>query len=283
MAIDNIIPSVWAGELLRALRTALVYADRMNRDYEGEIAAAGDSVRINMIGDVTISNYAKNTNINAPEALDDAQLILQVDQQKYFNFQIDDIDAAQQKPAVMQEAMSRSAYGLKKAADSFAAGLYTDISATNFIGTDGAPKTDMATAKVPYNYLVDLSVLLDAADTPEEGRFAVIPPWMEGYLLKDDRFVGFGTGPQDTRLTNGKIGRAAGFDLYKSNQVPNTTATKYKIIAGHPMAWAWADQILKVEGYRPELRFGDAMKGLYVYGAKVLRPDNLAVLTANPT
>src|SRR4051812_37241322 len=110
MALDNFIPNVWAGSILRALYTSLVYAQPqiINRDYEGEIAAAGDTVRINMIGDVTVSDYTKNTDIASPETLTDAQLSLKVDQAKYFNFQIDDIDAAQQKPKVMGEASLRA-------------------------------------------------------------------------------------------------------------------------------------------------------------------------------
>jgi hypothetical protein len=55
----------------------------------------GDSVRINQIGDVTVKDYTKNADMNAPEALTDAQLVLKIDQAKYFNFQIDNIDRRQ--------------------------------------------------------------------------------------------------------------------------------------------------------------------------------------------
>jgi hypothetical protein len=305
MAIENFIPSVWAGTLLQALDTALVYANPgvINRDYEGDIQNAGDTVRINMLGDVTISSYTKNLDISSPEALTDAQLILKVDQQKYYNFQIDNVDAAQQKPKVMTEAMRRAAYGLRKVIDGYIASLYTDISATNVIGSDGSPITGTwgTAGTLAYDRLVDLGVLLDNTDTPDDGRWVVVPPWFEAYLLKDQRFVGYGTPGQMELLMNGfrgesitqpnnggppgnmPVGRAAGFDIYKSNQVPNTSAIKYKIIAGHPMAWSFAQQVLKTEAYTPEKRFADALKGLAVYGAKVLRPANLAVLTGNPT
>lgn len=301
MALDNFIPQVWSAQLLRALQTALVYAQPqiINRDYEGEIADAGDTVRINMVGDVTIVDYTKNTDLAAPETLTDAQLSLKVDQAKAFNFQIDDIDQAQQRPKVMGEATLRAAYGLRKTIDTFIASLYTDIPSVNAIGSDASPITGTwaATGSLMYDRLVDLGVLLDNQDIPDDGRWAVIPPWAEGYLLKDARFVGYGTGFNAGLLQNGfpgenitqpagapaPIGRAAGFDLYKSNQVPQTSATKYKIIAGHRMAWSFAAQITKVEGYRPPLRFADALKGLTVYGAKVVRPNALAVMTANPT
>lgn len=309
MSLDNFIPSVWAGNILRAFDTALVYPACMNRDYEGEITAMGDTVRINAVGDVTISTFAKNTDLAAPEALTDAQTLLKVDQGKYFNFQVDDVDKAQQKPAVMMEAARRAAYGLRKVTDSFCASLYTDISASNLIGSDGSPITGTwATAgSLAYDRLVDMGVLLDTNDVPDDGtRFAVVPPWFVGYLLKDQRFIGSGTEAQDVRLRTRRIsqggelspgsqpnggagsgaspvGQAAGFWIYKSNQVPNTAATKYKIIAGHPDSWSYADQILKTEAYRPERRFGDALKGLHVYGAKVVRPYGLTLMTANPT
>lgn len=297
MAIDNFIPSVWTAKLLQALDTALVYPQLMSTDYDGDIGSVGDTVRINMVGDVTIQNYAKNANISDPETLTDAQLVLKIDQGKYFNFAVDDVDAVQQKPKAMGEATRRAGYGIKKVTDSFCASLYTDISTTNQIGSDGSPITGtwLTAGTLAYDRLVDLNVLLDNNDVPDEGRWVVVPPWFEGYLLKDARFVGGATPEAIKRLTEGRLdgmrgsgsngycGRAAGFDVFKSNQVPNTSLTKYKVIAGHPMSWAYADQINKVEAYRPEKRFADALKGLHMYGGKVLRPYGLAVLTGNPT
>lgn len=299
MSLDNFIPAVWSGQILRALQTSLVYPQLMNRDYDGEIAAAGDSVKINMIGDVTVFDYVKNTDMGAPETLTDAQLMLKIDQAKAFNFAIDDIDKAQQNPKVMGEASIRAGYGLRKATDTFVASQYVNISTTNQIGSDASPITGAwnTAGTQAYDRLVDLGVLLDNTDTPDDARFAVVPPWFEAYLLKDNRFTSFATAQSMANLINGSItgapeggpapggfrGRAAGFDIYVSNQVPNTTSLKYKIIAGHPMGWAFADQIVEIEGYRPEKRFGDALKGLHVYGAKVVRPANLAVLTGNPT
>ena len=77
------------------------------------------------------------------------------------------------------------------------------------------------------------------------------------------------------------IGEAGGFTVLKSNNVPNTASAKYKIIAGHSMAWSFAEQVNSVEPYRPELRFADAVKGLHLYGAKIVRPTALALLVAN--
>src|SRR5206468_11232611 len=102
-------------------------------------------------------------------------------------------------------------------------------------------------------------------------------------LLKDDRFVRSGTPVGDRRLANGEVGEAAGFTILRSNNVPDDSGAKYKIIAGHAMATTYVEQILDVQTYKPEKRFGDAVKGLHVYGAKVVRGDNLAELIASKT
>ena len=284
MSLENFIPEVWSARLLANLSKVQVYTAPavINSDYEGEISGVGDSVRINAIGRVTVSDYSKNTDIAAPVALQDGQTILSINKAKYFNFQIDDIDKAQQKPKVMDSAMAEAAYALRDAADHIVAAQYTDVPAANLIGTDGSPKTGYTTANI-YEFLVDAGAILDDNNVPSEGRWAIVPPWFHGYLLKDARFVGYGTQAQIETLQNGRVGRAANFDIYKSNNVPNTTATKYKIICGHPVAWTFAQQLLEMNAYRPEKRFADAVKGLHVYGTKVVRPEALAVITANKT
>ena len=281
MALD-FIPTVWASRLLTALGTSLVYgqASVCNRDYEGEIRKSGNTVKISSIGDVTIDNYTKDTEIGDPQTLTDEEQTLLVDQAKYFNFYVDSVDRAQQNVNVLDEAMRRSAWKLRDKSDTFlAATMEAVVPADNKIGSVATPK--IPTKEDAYEYLVDLGVLLDEADTPIDGRFVVVPAWFHGLLLKDDRFVRSGTMPGERRLANGEVGEAAGFAIMKSNNVPNTTGTKYKIIAGHSIATAYVEQIVDVQTYKPEKRFGDAVKGLHVYGAKVVRSNNLAMLIAD--
>lgn len=275
------IPTVWSARLLAALNKALVFgqADVVNRDYEGEIRDSGDTVKIASIGDPTVGNYTKNTNIGDPEILSDAEQTLVIDQSKYFNFYVDSIDRAQQNVRVMDEAMRRAGYKIRDLQDQFIAASHVNVPGANLVGTDGAPITP--TNANAYEYLVDLSIKLDEANVPTEGRFCVVPPWFHGRLLKDDRFVKAGTSKTDEVLRNGQVGEAAGFSVLKSNNVPNTAGTLYKIVAGHPMAYSFAQQITSLETYKPEKRFGDAVKGLSVYGGKLVRPDAWAVLTAN--
>ena len=281
MTLNNFIPQIWSARLLQNLQKTLVYGQTgiVNRDYEGDASALGNTVKINNIGRVSTGDYTKNTDMSAPETLTDATRSLLIDQAKFFNFQIDDVDKIQQNPKLMDEAMREAAYALRNQADQYIASQY--VNASQKIGDDTTPV--VPTKNDAYEYLVDLSVKLDEADVPEQGRWVVLPPWYEGLMLKDDRFVKAGNLPSDQRLMNGVIGQAAGFNVLKSNNAPTggTGSTlNSKIIAGHSIGWSFVDQATQVEAYRPEKRFADAMKGLHIYGAKVVRPEALAVLSA---
>ena len=278
MAITNFIPQIWGAKLLQNLNKNHVYANVVNRDYEGDIKGAGDTVKINSIGRVTVADYVKDTDINAPETLTGAQTILTIDQQKYFNFEVDDVDVAQQNPKVMDSAMAEASYALADVTDSFIAGLYTGVATGNTIGDDTTPI--VPTATTAYENIIDLGTKLDEANVPTAGRFVVVPSWFYGLLLKDVRFIR-ATAQGDNTLATGLVGTVDGFTVYKSNNVPNTTNAKYKIIAGHPSAISFAEQIVSVEAFRPEKRFADAVKGLHVYGGKLVRPSAIAVLTVN--
>ena len=280
MAIDNFTPEIWSNEILHNLNKAHVYAQDgvTNRDYEGEISGGGDKVKINSIGRVTLKTYTKNGTIAAPDTLTDAQRELVIDQQKYFNFEVDDIDKAQNKPKVMAEAMGEAAYSVRDAEDTFVAGLHTGADSANLIGNDGTPET-IAAATDYYEFLVQLGVLLDEADIPSEGRTVIVPPWYHGGLQLDTRFVGVGSAASDAALRNGMIGQAAGFDILKSNNVPNTAGDAWKVQASVRMARSFADQVASIEAFRPQDSFSDAVKGLHVYGAKLVRPTAIAVLT----
>jgi hypothetical protein len=276
------IPTVWAARLLSALEKELVYGQTnvSNRDYEGDIRVAGNTVKIASVGDVTVDDYVKDTPIGDPQILTDTAQTMLIDQQKYFHFFVDSVDRAQQNVNTLDEAMRRSAWKLRDAADTYISGLMAAaVTAPNTIGTELSPI--VPTVEDAYEHLVDLGVLLDEADVPLAGRFCVVPAWFHGLLLKDDRFINAGTLRSDRVLANGTVGEAAGFTILKSNKVPNDEGAKYKILAGHRIATTYAEQILDLQTYKPEQLFGDAVKGLHVYGAKVVRPTALACLIAN--
>lgn len=281
MALD-FIPTVWAARLLTALDSALIYAQPnvCNRDYQGEIREAGNSVKVASIGEVTIGSYTKDSDISAPEILTDVEQTMLIDQSKYFNFYVDSIDQAQQNVNVLDEAMRRASWSLRDVADSYLAGLMeAAVTVGNTLGSASTPLEP--TSDDAYESLVDLGVLLDESNTPIDGRFVVVPAWFHGLLLKDNRFVSSGSMRSDAALANGNVGEAAGFTILKSNNVPNDEGEAYKIIAGHSIATSYAEQIIDLQTYKPEKRFGDAVKGLHVYGGKVLRPAALAMMIAN--
>lgn len=282
MALDNFIPEIWHSQLLENLKNSLVFGSPIvaNRNYTGDISQYGDTVHINSIGAVSVSNYTKNTNHSAPETLSDSQMTLVIDQGKMFNFQIDDIDQAQQNPQLMNAAMGEAAFALANTADGFISGLVDagvpGASAGNGNWLADVTANSSSTWSALYEAFVDLGVKLDENNCPTEGRYAVVRPALLGILLKDDRFVSFGTDPNRSTISTRAVGSINQFTVLVSNTVPNDSGGKPQILAGHNWATTYAEQIAKLEAYRPELRFADAMKGLHVYGGKVVRPELLA-------
>lgn len=277
MSVKNFIPQIWSARLLAHLDKIHVYAGLVNRDYEGEIKQFGDTVKINQIGDITIKKYT-GAAIDAPDDLTGEQDTLTIDQANYFNFAIKDVDNAQTNPKLMNEAMARAAYGLNDTVDSLLAGIMV-AGAAGAIGSDESPF--VPTKDDAYDLLVDLGTELTEKNVPLLGRWVVVPPFYHGLLQKDSRFVGNGTDVNMAILQGGHIGAAAGFQIYVSNNVPNTDGAKYKILAGTNASASFAEQITETEGYRPESNFSDAVKGLHLCGVKVLQKNALATLTVN--
>lgn len=299
MSLQNFTPTMWADTLLPALRANLVYGNLFNDDYEGTIERAGDTVKINSIGDISVYSYAKDTDINSPQALTDAQAMLTISQAKYYNFEVDDVDAAQAQPKVMGEAMAWAAYELANVMDQYYAGFYSD--AVNLIGSSGSPITPVVPTgsnagggQTVYDYLVLLNQKLTENKVPKQGRWATVPPWITTLLITDVRFTSFNT--PDARLTimtnkldaaagnanDAYLGKVAGMDVYESINAPHlsgtigTTGSTDVVMAGHTMSLTKAEGLNKVEAFRPPARFADAVKGLCLYGAKTIRPYALA-------
>jgi hypothetical protein len=274
MAITNFVPEIWAARLLTSLKNALVYAAPgvVNRDYEGDITGQGDTVHITGIGDVTIGTYT-GVDITFEDVDDDTRTLL-IDQAKYFAFEIDDIEKAQARGDVMPEAAQNAAYGLRNVADTYVAtAMATDVDAGNLIA-----EQTVTTATQAEQVIIDLKTRLDVDNVPDDGRWVVVTPAFEALLLRSTLFVPADASGSTDALRNGRIGRMFGFDVRKSNKAPNGpgAGAGKLIIAGHPMATSYADQIVKTEAVRLEKRFADGLKGLHVYGTKVVRPTCLA-------
>lgn len=269
MALVNVVPELWSTRLNQKLNEALVFGGLCNRDYEGDIQAAGDTVRINQVGNVSIAAYTKNSTSITPEELQDYQTTLSIDTAKYFAFQVDDVDKAQANVNAMDAAMQTAAWGLKNAADESIAALYTDAGDT--VTTTAIDSTNVLAA------LLTCGQKLSENNIPSEGRWAVVPPWvtvkltLAKALVADQGAMG--------AWQNGFVGRCAGFNVYESNNVSND-ATTYQIMTGTSKAISFAAQVNKVEFYRSTTAFADVARGLYLYGVKVIYPDALVVLPA---
>ena len=282
MAITNFIPEVWSAQLLASLKKSLIFAGPgvANRNYEGDISESGDTVRITSISRPTVATYTKDSTTITPETLTDAQRTLLIDQSKYFAFEVDDIDMRQARSggALMDEAAVEAAYALADVADQYVAGLYVGVDSSNAIST-----TSITTAALAVSNLIALKVKLDTANVPQQGRYVIIPPWYHGLLLGSDLFTRVDASGNSEGLRNGMVGRAFGFDVLVSNNCVNVTGDDWIVQAGYPGALSFAEQITKVEAYRPESAFSDALKGLHLYGAKLVRPTGIATLTASIT
>lgn len=271
MALDAFIPEIWSARLLAHLDKKHVYAKLVNREYEGDIRNVGDTVRISQIGDVTVKDYTKNTAIQAPDELTATQLTLTLDQAKYFNFAVDDIEAAQANVKLIDKAMQRAAYALADTTDQYIASLVAQAGITIDNGAGGAIVVDGTNVKA-YDLLVDIAVQLEENNVPAANRWIVIPPWFMGQLLKDDRLMRV---DYKSMIETGEIPGIVGLKVFVSNNVPEN-AGEYSAMAGIPEAIAYVEKVIKMEAYRPDDRFADAVKGLLVYGAKVLLPNALA-------
>lgn len=279
MALTNFIPTIWAANILANLNIDHVYAQPgvVNREYEGLISGFGDTVKINSMGRVTTFDYTKNVDMPAPEVLTATQRELRITEARAFNFYIDDIDKAQAQPALMGPATSEAAYALSADVDAFVGALYVDGTAP--LGSAAAPI--VLSPADAYDLLVDLDIKLKNQRITGP-RTAVVPTWFYGLVRKDPRFI---TAEGSTLLQNGYVGRVASVNVVESQNVPTlgTGAAKAWVLqVSTPAARSFAEQIVETEAYRPERRFGDALKGLHVYGGKVVRPEALVSAIVQP-
>ena len=269
MAITNFIPTIWSEELFKSLEKQCIAAAHCNRSYEGEIRQKGNAVRICGIGNILVSDYEKNTNMSDPQTLDDSVRDLVIDQAKYFNFQIDDIDSTQSNPQLMDAAINKAANALANEADKYIFTLYEGAGfIQNLLAQNGSEIIDtllnVRTRMMEKN-------LMDPADLVFE-----VSPAVAQLLLKTKSEMATDNCEQ---LEKGCIGSIYGTKVYISNNIVQEEleggGTAYHCLLRSKRAIAYAEQLSEIEAYRPELRFADAVKGLLLYGAKVIYPFEL--------
>lgn len=233
-------------------------------------------MKILQVGPVAVGDYS-GVMADAQE-LTDTDQTLTIDQRKYFNFHVDDVDNRVSVLKLVDEGSKRAAQAMSDVRDAFVAGLHTGVDAGNLVGTDAAPvMVGFATSQTkPYDAFLDLTQALDEANVPGIDRRAVLPPWFIRALKA--QFGERGSGLGDTIATNGLVGQLDGVSIFQSTNVPNTGGAKFKVMAGTPVI-TFADAIVKTETYRPEKKFATGVKGLHVYGAKLTQSRGLSVGT----
>lgn len=272
-------PELWSKELLRKINDAGVMLDCVNRDYEGEIKNAGDTVHIQKIGDVTVNDYGAEA--IKYQKLDGETDTLVINQKKYFAFMVDDIEKVQANIAYMQKYLDQAKKACILVQDTFLLGKAADAAVKNQMGEVTLTKTNA------YDTLIDLRTLLadakaiDASGLGADGKrpYLVVNPKIGGIIRKCTEFT-HATAIGDTNIRKGSIGTFAGFDIKESTNLKEATE-KTLIMAGTTEAITFASQIVKMDTLRDKDSFSDLVRGLYVYGAKTVQPSCLA--TANIT
>ena len=262
MSVNSFIPKVWSARLQENLHRQLVFGALCNRNYEGEITRYGDTVHINSLTDVTIRPYTRGAELAAPEALSGTDRTLTIDHSVYCNFCLNDVDAAQARADVLEAAMRGAARRLAEDTETYLLEVITD----------GAGITGSMDASGDlFAQIVGIKTAMDQRNVPRTGRALVIPPTLEGALLQDSRFVTAGGALAESALADGVVARAAGVDIYISNDLVD------QAVAMTEDGVTFAQQIAEMEAYRPEKAFADAVKALSLCGAKVVVPDCVAV------
>ena len=289
------LPSIYSKKVLNFFRKSSVVEAITNTDYAGEISAFGDSVKIIKEPVISVEDYTRATDTTVTR-LTDQELTLVVDSAKAFKFIVDDIETNMSHINFKEVATSSAAYALRDSYDAAViATMFSGVSSSSpdhVLGSDNA--TDLAAGTFdgtgnldigfgtsehdPIDVMARMARLLDEQDVPEEGRWFVAGPdfyevlgQASSKLLSVDFNAGQGS------IRNGLVssGKLRGFEMYKSNNIASTSNAAGKCLGGHISSTATAQTIISTETLRDPSSFGDIVRGLHVYGAKVLRPEAL--------
>lgn len=282
------IPEIWSGKLIEKFYSATILAAIANTDYEGEIKNMGDIIHIRTKPTITIRDYQADVSL-VVERPSSPIVDMQITSGKYFNTILDDVmevqsdinqmsmwadDASEQMKIVIDQAVLNTiSAGISPLNKGALAGKNSQ--AFN-LGVTGTPV--VLTPQNVLNSIVDLGTVLDEQNIPETGRWLALPPWVAGMIKKSDLRNASISGDGVSLLRNGRIGMIDRFMLYSSNLLPTAVegaATATHMFAGHPHGLSFASQISRVETIRSESTFGNLLRGLQVYGSKVL--DGIAI------
>ena len=267
----NFIPEVFSKLLQAKFYKKSILPEISNTDYEGEISGQGDKVVIRTVPAVTINNYAGTI---TTQELTTAKVEMLIDKAKYYSFKVDDVLAAQADINLLEGASTDAAEGMRIAVE-------TEVLAGAITGaTTIGSQTTITAANILTNILT-MSKQLDELNIPEEGRFIVLSPEFISLPKQSELRQAYLTGDGTSPLRNGLVGMVDRFRVFQSNMVYTAASgadSGYThVLAGHPKALSFASQFTNTETVRMESTFGDQVRGLKVYGSKVVTPDALVV------
>lgn len=295
------IPTLWAGKLNVKFYATTVFGEIANTAYEGDIKSMGDKVVINNIPSITINTYVVGDpltyEVPAPNIVE-----LVIDQAKYFGVKVSDVLEYQSQPDLMDMFTSDAAKQMAISIDRdtllgvFDQGAAANkgatagaISAAYDLGTDAAPL--VLTSSNVVTKITQLASVLDEQNVPDTDRWLVVTPYVRNLLMSSTLSQAYLTGDSSSILRNGKIGTMDRFTIYVSNLLPAAgddldfagsadagTQARTAVVAGHKSAMTFASQIAKVESLQNPNDFGTLVRGLNVYGYKVVKPEALALM-----
>ncbi len=287
--LDAFVPEIWSRRVIANIdQVNVAMAVMTNSNYEGEIQAAGDTVQVRTFGNITVQDYSRGLPI-AAEALVPILESMIVDKAKYFAFDVDSLDVAQNDINAIDGYTRRAGVAMSNAIDTFVmqtarAGANT----LNAIGTTAAPISvtkDTDTTSV-YQQLVYAARKLDELSVPQEGRWVIVTPFVKSLMMQSTTYFIRATDLGDAIITSanlgasdlsrrGFIGQAAGFDVYCSVNLP-TNGTYWANIFGQDSPVSYAAQIpaSAMEALRLESTFATRIRGLLLHGAKVFGEES---------
>ncbi len=282
MAYQNFIPTVWNEGIDRELEKLCVFVEDCNRKYEGKVKEKGESVKILGVGKPTIKTLAKanrNNDIDAPEEIEDTSVIMYINQIRYFNYMVGDIDKAQAVGGVMDALEAETSEGLANEVDTYIASFAVDSSVAKLYSAPVkvvAKETNVEGEKYVLDVLDEAIERLQENDVKSTTKVVVtISPKFYRLFKKAYR-------TEDTDnskiLKNGKVTEYGNVIVKMSNNVHKTTASGERvdnIMIRTQRAIAYAKPVTHTEPYRPEKKFADAVKGFILFDAKVVRPKEI--------
>lgn len=295
------IPTLWSSKINKRFYATTVFGEIANNDYAGEISGMGDKVIIMNSPTVTIGDYQIGQTLTYERpTVEKVEMV--IDKAKKFTYQINDVEKYQTKADYMAEFADAAAQQLKVAIDAnVLQSIYNDPQAANkgvaagaksgqinlgaAGGTNGSTALKLVSGTAGagecnvFDLITRLSATMDEANIPETDRWLLVPPLFRTKLAQSAQALALVQGGDESMYRNGKFGQIDRWTLYSTNQlktVTEGTATLTYILAGHKSALCFASQISKVENMMNPSDFGSLIRGLNVYGFKVVKPESLA-------